>query len=102
LDTASCTAAHGSVTQSSSIAKFGLRSSRSLTSIRSAQVRADVAGSLEFTGLRLSRDADQSSVPDRVISAPDSAVAVLVVHAREDLMVLDEVLRLTDVISSAR
>lgn len=42
-------------------------------------------------------DADQSSVPDRVISAPDSAVAVLVVHAREDLMVLDEVLRLTDV-----
>jgi acetate kinase len=65
----------------------------------SVRVRADVAGSLEFTGLRLGRDADQPSVPDRVISAPDSAVAVLVVHAREDLMVLDEVLRLTDVTS---
>jgi acetate kinase len=65
----------------------------------SARVRADVAGSLEFTGLRLSRDADQPSVPDRVISAPDSAVAVLVIHAREDLMVLDEVLRLTDATS---
>ena len=50
---------------------------------------------LELAGLRLSRDADQPSVPDRVISAPDSAVAVLVVHAREDLMVLDEVVRLT-------
>jgi acetate kinase len=65
----------------------------------SARVRADVAGSLEFTGLRLSHDADQLSVPDRVISASDSAVAVLVVHAREDLMVLDEVLRLGDVTS---
>jgi len=65
----------------------------------SARVRADVAGSLEFTGLRLRGNADQPSVPDRVISAPDSAVAVLVVHAREDLMVLDEVLRLTDATS---
>ena len=65
----------------------------------SARVRADVAATLEFTGLRLSRDADQPSVPDRVISAPNSAVAVLVVHAREDLMVRDEVLRLTDATS---
>ena len=65
----------------------------------SARVRADVAGSLEFTGLRLRGNADQPSVPDRVISAPDSAVAVLVVHAREDLMLLDEVLRLSDATS---
>jgi acetate kinase len=65
----------------------------------SAQVRVDVAATLEFTGLRLSSAADQASVPDRVISASGSAVAVLVVHAREDLMVLDEVLRLADVTS---
>ncbi len=58
-----------------------------------------VAATLEFTGLRLSSAADQPSVPDRVISASDSAVAVLVVHAREDLTVLDEVLRLADVTS---
>lgn len=59
----------------------------------SACVRGDVARSLAFAGLRLDAAADQAA-GDRVISAPGSTVSALVIHAREDLMVLDEVLRL--------
>jgi acetate kinase len=54
----------------------------------SDRVRADVSAA--FAGLRLQRDAGDG---DRRISAPDSAVTALVIHAREDLVILGEVLR---------
>jgi acetate kinase len=59
----------------------------------SARVRTDVADALRFTGLHL--QAQQGTAPDRLISTPDSTVATLVIHAREDLMILDEVTRLS-------
>jgi acetate kinase len=59
----------------------------------SARVRGDVSSALSFAGLRLASDLDSSA--DRLISANDSRVSVLLVHAREDLVILDEVLKLT-------
>jgi len=61
----------------------------------SARVRSDVSDALTWAGLRLNADANQSATAgDRVISAPDSSISALVVRAREDLVVLDEVIRL--------
>jgi acetate kinase len=57
----------------------------------SALVRRDVAAALGFAGLRLQDDPTAGG--DRVISAGDSRVSVLVIHAREDLVILEEVLR---------
>jgi len=59
----------------------------------SARVRTDVAGALAFAGLRLG--ADSAGTGDRLISDGDSRIAALVVYAREDLVILDEVVRLT-------
>jgi acetate kinase len=58
----------------------------------SARVRADVSAALAFAGLRLQADAGPAE-GDRLVSAADSRVTALVVHAREDLVILDEVLR---------
>jgi acetate kinase len=58
----------------------------------SGRVRSDVAAGLGFTGLRLDGEAGRAP-GDRVISSSDSRVAALVVHAREDLLILGEVLR---------
>ncbi len=60
----------------------------------SQRVRTDVASTLEFVGLRLEASPLQAGPPDRLISASDSSVAALVVHAREDLVIFDEVCRL--------
>jgi acetate kinase len=57
----------------------------------SRRVRADVSAALAFTGLRLQ---DDDAAADRIISAVDSRVPVLVVHAREDVVIAGEVLRL--------
>ena len=59
----------------------------------SARVRGDVAAALAFAGVRL--DPDAPGRGDRVISAGDSRVTVLLVRAREDLVILDGVLRQT-------
>ncbi|HYL71611.1 MAG TPA: acetate/propionate family kinase [Candidatus Dormibacteraeota bacterium] len=59
----------------------------------SARVRTDVARALAFTGLRL-REEQGAGSADRLLSSPESTVAVLLIHAREDLVVLDEVVRL--------
>ena len=60
----------------------------------SARVRRDVAARLAFIGARLGDAAVEDR--DRVVSAPGSSVAVLVIHAREDLVILDAVLQLID------
>jgi acetate kinase len=57
----------------------------------SARVRRDVAAALGFAGLRLKDEA--TATGDRVISDADSRVSALVIHAREDLVILEEVLR---------
>ena len=62
----------------------------------SARVRADASAALGFAGLRIGADLDAAGTADRRISSADSRVSVLVVHAREDLVVLQEVLRLLD------
>jgi acetate kinase len=60
----------------------------------SARVRGDVAPALAVAGLRLPADAPARGSGDRLLSDPGSGVAVLLVHAREDLVILDEVVRL--------
>jgi acetate kinase len=60
----------------------------------SARVRRDAASALRFAGLELAEDSDASSNADHDIAAPASRVRVLVVRAREDLVILKDVLRL--------
>jgi acetate kinase len=61
----------------------------------SARVRSDVAAALGFAGLRLHNDAGQAGTGDRLLSPPDSRIAALLIHAREDLVIFAEVQRLT-------
>ena len=61
----------------------------------SEQVRDELAAALGFGGLRLDLERNRSASLDRVISTTDSPISALVIHAREDLVILDEVLRLT-------
>jgi acetate kinase len=56
------------------------------------RVRGDVAAALTFAGLRLS-DGAASEGGDRLISTAESKVSALLVHAREDLVILAEVLK---------
>ncbi len=60
----------------------------------SERVRADVASTLGFAGLRLQPGPPGAAAPDRLISTSDSSIAALVIHAREDLVIFDEVCRL--------
>jgi acetate kinase len=60
----------------------------------SARVRRDAASALRFAGLELAEDSDASRNADHDIAAPASRVRVLVVRAREDLVILKDVLRL--------
>ncbi len=59
------------------------------------RLRQDVARGLEFAGLRLDSEANAGGAADRAISASGSAVAALVIVAR-DLMVLEHVVRLLE------
>jgi acetate kinase len=61
----------------------------------SARVRADIADALAFAGLQLLGGQELPATGDARISAPGSAVTAFVVRAREDLVILEEVLRLT-------
>jgi acetate kinase len=59
----------------------------------SARVRADVSMALRFAGLRLDPDVDGPTI-DRAISSEASTVAALVIRAREDLVILGEMIAL--------
>jgi Acetokinase family len=59
----------------------------------SSRVRFDVASALSFAGTRLDDEKNGTAVPDLDIAHPDSAVRILVVRAREDLVILREMLR---------
>jgi acetate kinase len=52
----------------------------------SAPVREDVCGRLGFLGVALDLEANAAARPDEDVATPDSAVRVVVVRAREDLV----------------
>jgi acetate kinase len=60
----------------------------------SAEVRDAVCGQLRFLGLKVDAAANARSLPDREISAPDSAVRVLIIRAQEDWAIAGECWRL--------
>ncbi|HEU6443508.1 MAG TPA: acetate/propionate family kinase [Gaiellaceae bacterium] len=62
----------------------------------SAQVRAAVCGRLAFLGIELDAVANTNREGDADVAAPDSLVRVLVVTAREELVIAREVRRLLD------
>jgi acetate kinase len=59
----------------------------------SAAVRRSACGGLGFLGVRLDEGRNRGRRGDTVVSAPGSAVAVVVVRAREDLEIAREVRR---------
>jgi acetate kinase len=52
----------------------------------SASVRRNVCGRLRFLGVALDAEANANAVPDSDINAPNAAVRVVVLHAREDII----------------
>ena len=60
----------------------------------SAAVREAVCSRLEFLGVELDPSANASAQPDAVVSASGSAVRVIVLEAREDLVAAREARRL--------
>jgi acetate kinase len=56
-----------------------------------ASIRARTLESLRFAGVRLSAEANRSPRLDALVHAEDSAVAVAVVEAREDIEIAREV-----------
>jgi acetate kinase len=53
----------------------------------SARVRAGAALRLAPLGVNIDRDANEAGIGDRDVAGPDSPVRVLVVHAREDVII---------------
>jgi acetate kinase len=56
-------------------------------------MRAAVCEGLEILGLRLDRQLNESAHPDQDVSATESRAHILVIHAREELMVAREAVR---------
>jgi acetate kinase len=52
----------------------------------SAYVRAEICARLGFLGVELDPAANENAVPDADVASPKSAVRVVVVHAREDVV----------------
>jgi len=61
----------------------------------SERIRAEIAAGLGFLGLRLDARANAAAAGDRIVSAGDTRISMLVIEAREDLVILEDVLRLT-------
>jgi acetate kinase len=59
----------------------------------SPRVRRDLAASLAFAGAHLDGEANERATADAEIARADSAVRILVIRAREDLVILREVQR---------
>jgi acetate kinase len=60
----------------------------------SAWLRSEVCEGLQFLGIRLDADRNADCRPDGDVAAAHSAVRVLVIHTREDLMIARESRRL--------
>jgi len=61
----------------------------------SPRVRRDLASSLAFAGAELDLEANESATPDVDVAMRGAAVRILVVRAREDLVILRDVLRVS-------
>jgi acetate kinase len=57
------------------------------------RVRRDVTAGLAYAGLTLDEEKNQSSVPDGDIAARESPARILVIQAREDLVILRAMVR---------
>jgi len=64
----------------------------------SSRVRRDVAAAFAFAGAQLDDEKNVSAVSDLDIARRDSVVRILVVRAREDLVILRETLRCAEAI----
>jgi acetate kinase len=53
----------------------------------SARVRTDVCARLGFLGIELDRELNESSTPDTDVAAPEAKARILVIAAREELVV---------------
>ena len=62
----------------------------------SIPVRKMIVDSLGFIGAKLDEEANKVQAVERVISAPDSKVKVLIVPTNEELMIVRDVIKLTD------
>lgn len=62
----------------------------------SATIRARVCGRLRFLGIALDEDRNRTAVTDARIEAPGTAVAVHVIHTREELIAARAARRLLD------
>jgi len=60
-----------------------------------AEIRADIANSFNYMGIKIDDDANENGKGTRLISTKDSSVAVLVVPTDEELMIVRDVVRLT-------
>lgn len=56
-----------------------------------AELRAEVLASLAFLGMRIDQTCNERN--EQIISAPDSAIAALVIHTNEEIVVARETMR---------
>ena len=60
-----------------------------------AEIRADIANSFNYMGVKIDKDRNEKGTGTRLISTDDSTVKVLVVPTDEELMIVRDVIRLT-------
>lgn len=65
------------------------------TGAQNAEIRADIANSFNYMGIKIDKEANENGNGTRVISSKDSTVQVLVVPTDEELMIVRDVVRLT-------
>ncbi|KRM17727.1 acetate kinase (acetokinase) [Companilactobacillus nantensis DSM 16982] len=65
------------------------------TGAQNAEIRADIANSFNYMGIKIDKEANENGNGTRVISTKDSTVQVLVVPTDEELMIVRDVVRLT-------
>lgn len=65
------------------------------TGAQNAEIRADIANSFNYMGIKIDKEANENGSGTRVISTKDSTVQVLVVPTDEELMIVRDVVRLT-------
>ncbi len=59
------------------------------------ELRELICDNMEALGIRIDKEANKVKGEERIVSTPDSRVAVLVVPTNEELMIARETLRLT-------
>ena len=65
------------------------------TGAKNAEIRADIANSFNYMGVKIDKKANEDGHGTRVISTKDSTVQVMVVPTDEELMIVRDVIRLT-------